>query len=108
MCTTCFTGATTWFSALQNVSAYVGQFCNPKFFTRILFTNIRQLQHIAANHFDIRGKEEILSSHGVNRDHFSFGIVMAVKHEALNMKPCALIAGAQSSPLSHFQLQNKQ
>lgn len=47
---------------------------------------IRQLQHIqAANHVDIRGKKEILSSHGVNRHHFSFGIVMAVKHEALNM-----------------------
>ncbi len=102
MWTTCFTGWTTWIGALQNVS-YMGQFCNP----RSLAESCSLTRTKAANHFDTRGKKEILSSHSVNRDPFSFGIVVAVKHEALNMKPCALIAGTQSSPLSHFQLQNE-
>lgn len=35
MRTICFTWRTAWFGALHNVSAYMGQFCNPKLFTRM-------------------------------------------------------------------------
>lgn len=110
MCSTCSTWLTICFPALH-MSTHMGQFCNPKFSTSVHTSASLKSLH---NSWKLPMDSDLSLTHIITHTphHTRSARITSpsglwVKDEALNLKPCALIARTQSSQLSHLQYENQ-